>query len=63
MVLGERALVEGVTVGGSDEAGYTITLGSNDLGISRGYLKRLQTLFGLDDAHVIDHAPDVEPKK
>lgn len=60
IVLGERTLVEGVMVGGSDEAGYTITLGSNDLASARGWLKRLQELFGLPDSQVVDHAK-VEP--
>jgi hypothetical protein len=56
VVLGERTLVEGVMVGGSDEAGYTITLGSNDLTTARDWLKRLQVLFGLPDSQVIDHS-------
>ena len=55
IVLGEHTLMERVLVGGSDEVGYTITLGSNDITIARDLLKRLQALFKLDAARVDDY--------
>ena len=62
VVLGESTLVEGVIVGGSDQAGYTVTLGSNNLPIAKDWLKRLQVLFGLPDSQVVDHTM-VDPSK
>lgn len=53
-VVGESTIMEGVGVGGTEQLGYSITLGTNDKAVAADWFKRLKALFKIKDENARD---------
>lgn len=53
-VVGESIITEGVSVSGTEQLGYSITLGTNDKAMASEWFKRLKVLFKIKDENARD---------